>query len=70
MKAKLGLPLGPTGDKINVAVQRPTVNVKESENLGEEAKAAARHSGEGLRFAKHGTFGPPAKQGIDSLWKD
>jgi len=71
MKARVGIPIGPTGDKINVAVQRPTVNVKEAENLGEESVSAARRAGnEGVRFSKHGTFGPATNHGLDGLWKD
>lgn len=68
MKAKMGLPLGPSGDNINVAVKRPTVNVKEAENLGEQSLAAARHANDGVRFSKHGTFGPPVNHGVDKLW--
>lgn len=68
MKNKGTLPLGPSGPPVNVAVQRPTVNVKEAENLGEQAKAVSGHPA-GTVFAKHGTFGPPVNHGIDSLWK-
>lgn len=42
--------------KFNVAVQRPTVNIKEAENLGEQA-AAAVHSQQ-PSFSKHASFGP------------
>lgn len=70
MKAKSMLPVGPTGEKVDVAVQRPTVNVKEAENLGEQAGAAARNAAQGMTFAKHGTFGPPVNHGIAALWKD
>lgn len=70
MKAKMGLPLGPSGGETNVAVQRPTVNVKEAENAGEQARAAARPiENPPVRFSKHGTFGPEIDHhGIDSLW--
>jgi hypothetical protein len=43
--------------KINVAVQRPTVNLREAENVGEQAAAAARVNEPPFRFSKHGTFG-------------
>lgn len=63
-----GLPSG----KVNVAVQRPTVNVKEAENEAEQGQAAADRAsasvtplGPGVKtkapsvtFSKHGTFGP------------
>lgn len=50
-----GLPQG----KVNVAVQRPTVNVREAENMGEEmASVAQRSAAVGTTFSKHGTFGP------------
>lgn len=48
--------------KINVAAQRPTVNIKEAENVGEEATAAARHykeQSDTVRFSKHGKFAQP-----------
>lgn len=70
MKAKGLLPVGPSGEKVNLAVQRQTVNVKQAENLGEQAVAAANHANDGMVFAKHGTFGPKVNRGIDSLWKD
>lgn len=43
---------------MNLAVKRPTVNVKEAENQGEEANALARHfsADQQTRFSKHGTF--------------
>lgn len=44
---------------VNVAVQRPTVNLRESENVNEQAAAVAnRNNPEGFRFSKHGTLGP------------
>lgn len=52
---KAGLPLG-KDTPMNVAVQRPTVNVKEAENVGEQAAAVVKP--EGFRFYSHGTFGP------------
>jgi len=55
-KAPGQLPLG-KDTPMNVAVQRPTVNVREAENVGEQA-AAAVHSDSAFRFSKHGTLGP------------
>lgn len=49
--------LGGQGGPINVAVQRPTVNLKEAENVAEEAQAVA-HTQPKLTFTKHATFGP------------
>lgn len=55
--ARLQGQLPSTPEKFNVAVQRPNVNVKESENVGEQAKAEARrYSNEQFKFSKHGTF--------------
>jgi hypothetical protein len=58
MKAPTGFPLG-RGESgpINVALQRPTVNLKEAENVGEQAAAAANNEPK-LTFTKHATFGP------------
>lgn len=56
--------------KTNVAVQRPTVNLKEAENLGEEATAAAVRPQPGVTFSKHGAFGPPVIHPIERLWQD
>lgn len=51
------VPFGPQdGARFNIAVQRPTVNLKVSENLGEEAAAVVQH--QGPTFSRHGTFGP------------
>jgi hypothetical protein len=50
-----GLPSG----KVNVALQRPTVNLKEAENVGAElASVAQRSAASGNVFSKHATFGP------------
>lgn len=60
---------GPSGSgKLNVAVQRPTVNLKEAENLGEEANASAVRPPSGVRFSKHGTFGPPVDHAVEKLF--
>ena len=42
---------------VDVAVQRPTVNLREALNRGEELAAATRRNQEPFRFSKHGTFG-------------
>lgn len=41
MKLSTSFPLG-RSEKINVAVQRPTVNVREAENVGEQMAAENR----------------------------
>ena len=61
------MPLGKS-EKINVAVQRPTVNLKEAENIGEQADAAARASAPEVKFSKHGTFGPSPAHPVADLW--
>jgi hypothetical protein len=61
MPAPTPFPVGLPSGRVNVAVQRPTVNVKEAENVGEQLAAAVNHAKEvpdGPRFSKHGTFGP------------
>jgi len=68
-------PLGKS-EKLNVALQRPSVNIKESENQGEQAasltqrikKSAGIDSG--LQFSRHGTFGPPKKHPIEEMFED
>jgi len=49
------MPLG-KDTPFNVAVQRPTVNIKEAENVAEEAAAVVKP--EGFRFYAHGTLAP------------
>lgn len=49
-----GLPAG-TDQPINVGVQRDSVNLKESLNVAEQAKAAVRTQPSPV-FAKHGTY--------------
>lgn len=44
--------------KINVAVQRPTVNIREAENVGEQLAAVNRSSQPQMRLSRHATFGP------------
>lgn len=49
---------GEENKKINPAVQRPTVNAREAENVGEQLAAETRRNMEPVRLSKHGTFGP------------
>jgi hypothetical protein len=45
-------------EKIDVAVMRPTTNLREAENLGEATAGEVRRNQQPFRFSKHGTFGP------------
>jgi len=55
-------------EKIDVALNRPTVNVKEAENVGEQASAATRATAPPVQFSKHGSlFGNPAHP-VESLF--
>lgn len=54
-------PLGKS-EKLNVALQRPTVNLREAENVGEEA-AAVTHQGGQSQFTKSGWGGH-----VHNLW--
>ena len=57
-------PLGLAGsEKINVAVQRPNVNVREAENVGEQM-AAVTHQAQPNKFTKSGWGGGH----VHSLW--
>lgn len=58
MKQPGMLPLG-KDTPINVAVQRPTVNIREAENLGEQVAAETRANQKPVTFSKHGTFAAP-----------
>ena len=49
---------GNDAGRINVAVQRPTVNIREAENLGEQLAGETRRNEPPMRFSRHGTFGP------------
>lgn len=50
---------GNDAGKINVAVQRPTVNIREAENLGEELAAEVRRNQEPTNLlSRHAKFGP------------
>jgi hypothetical protein len=52
-------PVGLPSGKINLAVQRPTVNLKEAENVtAEMASVAQRTAASGNTFSKHATSGP------------
>jgi hypothetical protein len=48
-------PIGIPSGRVNLAVQRPTVNLREAENVSEEAAAASHPQ---ITFSRHGTFGP------------
>jgi hypothetical protein len=74
MKAAGKFPLG-RSEKFNVAVQRPSVNVREAENLGEQAAAAAHSEPANANvytgISKHGTFSPTPKEHlIEGMWND
>jgi hypothetical protein len=66
-----GRPLGGRGTgPIDIALQRPSVNLKEAENQSEQAQAIAqRTNGEGFRFSRHGTLGPPMPTAIEKAWE-
>lgn len=68
---KGNFPLGKS-EKFNVSVQRPSVNLREAENLGEEASAASRNAtGAPAGFSKHGTFSPtPQEHLVEKMWSD
>lgn len=57
MKAPTEFPAGIPSGKVNLAVQRPTVNVKEAENQSEQAAAIVNRA-KAMTFSKHATFGP------------
>jgi hypothetical protein len=71
MKAPGHFPLGKS-EKFSVAVQRPSVDLRAAENMGEEAAAAARKSQPPAQtFSKHGTFSAtPQEHLIESMWSD
>jgi hypothetical protein len=58
MKVPAPFAAGNDAGKINVAVQRPTVNLREAENVGEELAAENRRNQGPQTFSRHGTFGP------------
>ncbi len=55
-------------EKLDVALQRPTVNLKEAENTGEQAEAATRAAQPAVRFSKHGTLGGNPAHPVESLF--
>ena len=59
-------------ETFDVALQRPNVNLKEAENQGEQAEAAARTTAPPVKFSKHGAFpgGNPAHSVMDLFGKD
>ncbi len=58
MKAQGPFAAGNDAGKIDVALQRPTVNLREAENVGEQLAAETRRNQAPFTFSKHGTFGP------------
>lgn len=65
MSNKLGnMPLGKS-EKFDVALQRPTVNIKEAENVGEQVQAVLRQNDSTVRFGRHGTFSQPKPNPIE-----
>ncbi len=60
MKTQVGPFSAGNDEKINVAVERPTVNLKQAEDLGEELAGALRKNQEPVKLtkSKHATFGP------------
>ena len=56
-------------EKLDVALQRPTVNLKEAENTGEQAEAATRAAQPAVRFSKHGTLGGNPAHPVESLFE-
>lgn len=64
MKRPPSMPLGKS-EKINVAAQRPSVNIKEAENVGEQAMAETRRVQPEVKFSKK--FPNPAHPILD-LW--
>lgn len=49
---------GNDAGRIDVAVQRPTVDLREAENLGEQLAGETRRNQMPVTLSKHGTFGP------------
>lgn len=58
MKAPAPFAAGNDAGRVNVAVQRPTVNLREAENVGEELAAANRRNLPPVIFGRHASFGP------------
>ena len=61
MKLSGQFPVGLPSGKTNLSVMRPTTNVREAENVGEQLAATVEHVKaipDQPRFSKHATFGP------------
>lgn len=58
MKPQGPFAAGNDAGRTNVAVQRPTVDIKEAENVGEQLAGIQRRLQPEVTFSKHGTFGP------------
>lgn len=59
MKAPAPFAAGEDAGRVNVAVQRPTVNMREAENVGEEMAAETERNQKPTNLlSKHATFGP------------
>jgi hypothetical protein len=73
VKLKTNIPIG-RSEKFNVAVQRPTVNLKEAENVGEQIQGdVAKYKQSPYTFSKHGTFNEDAaflKHPIERAFED
>lgn len=68
-KPQGNFPIGKS-TKINVAVQRPNVNLKESENVGEQAQAELdRFKRNPVTFSRHGTMAYTPHP-IDAAYED
>jgi len=55
---------------LNVGVQKSEANIREAENMGEEAATAAqRYKDATVRFSKHGTFfGKANDHPVEKMW--
>lgn len=63
------LPMG-KNTPVNVGVQRSSVDLKEAENVGEQAKSIAdRYSNQQFQNSKHGLFKKTAEDHpVESMW--
>jgi hypothetical protein len=68
-KLSTNIPVGKS-EKINVAVMRPNVNVREAENVGEQAAAEVAHlNPTPVQFSKHASF-VPTKHPVERMFED
>ncbi len=67
MKAPGNFPLGKS-QKINVALQRPSVNLKEAENAGAQAMALTRKSQPPAPISKLNKIGPTPGHAVMDMW--